>query len=99
MKRKTFDVDQFVAWANSRLAQSNFGDKDSTDGVGFRKGVFTAIEQVLQEANRYAGFSYIAPEHAETKDGWGYDYKNRAWNDDSRRIYHVKSITYRGLDD
>lgn len=95
MKRKTFDVDKFVQWGNARLATSNFGERDATDGVGYRTGVFTAMEQVLQEANRYAGYNHIAPEHAETEGGWGYDYKNRAWNDTTRRIYHVKKMSYK----
>ena len=92
VKRKTFDVDTFVAWGNKRLSDSNFQEKDSTEGVNYRKGVMTAIEEVLFSANRYAGYSLIRPDQAEVDNGWGYDDSTKQFNDDTRRYYKAQSI-------
>lgn len=88
-RRKTIDLDVFVNWCNDRLAKSNFQDRDSTEGVGYRKGIMTAVEEALFTANRYQGYRAIRPSEAEVKDGWGYDDATGEWNDDTRRHYFI----------
>lgn len=89
VKKKTMNVAEFVKWGNAKLLRSNFQENDATQGVGYRKGIMTAIEEVLFAANRYSGYRAIRPHEAEVEGGWGYDDATQEYKDDTRRQYFI----------
>jgi predicted metalloprotease with PDZ domain len=92
VQKKTMNVAEFVKWGNEKLLRSNFQENDATQGVGYRKGIMTAIEEVLFSANRYQGYSFIRPHEAEVEGGWGYDDSTGEFVDDTRRRYFIDKI-------
>lgn len=89
VQKKTMNVAEFVKWGNAKLLRSNFQENDATQGVGYRKGIMTAIEEVLFAANRYSGYRAIRPHEAEVEGGWGYDDATQEYKDDTRRQYFI----------
>jgi hypothetical protein len=89
IQKKTMNVAEFVKWGNAKLLRSNFQENDATQGVGYRKGIMTAIEEVLFAANRYSGYRAIRPHEAEVEGSWGYDDATQEFKDDTRRQYFI----------
>ena len=52
--RRTTDVKTILDWANYQLAQK----EDEFFTIDYKKGVCSAVEKVLREANQYGGFVF-----------------------------------------
>lgn len=55
-KRKTFNVEEFVTWANNALAHPETPDVFTPE---HKQGIIHALDHILHESGRYAGFRYL----------------------------------------
>lgn len=72
--RKTVKVSEIVERLNSTLKNSDFFDKDSTEGKAYREGVCGAIEQILFATGNYQGYRMIDKKEAIKPYAFGCDY-------------------------
>ena len=72
--RKTVKVSEIVERMNSTLKNSDFLDKDSTEGKAYREGVCGAIEQILFATGNYQGYRMIDKKEAIKPYAFGCDY-------------------------
>jgi hypothetical protein len=72
--RKTVKVSEIVERLNSTLKNSDFLDKDSTEGKAYREGVCGAIEQILFATGNYQGYRMIDKKEAIKSYAFGCDY-------------------------
>lgn len=100
MRKKTINIKETVEAFNSQLKNSDFQDKDSTEGKMFRVGLCSAIEHILHKTGNYQGYRLIDKKEAIKPYAFGCDYSKITGNpestkvaladgDDSRRQYHI----------
>ena len=100
MAKKTLNIKETVECFNSQLKNSDFQDKDSTEGRYFRLGLCSAIEHLLHSTGNYKGYRYVDKAEAIKPYAYGLDYSlitgdpkstkvALADGDDSRRQYHI----------
>ena len=98
--KKTISIKETVEAFNSQLKNSDFQDKDSTEGRYFRLGLCSAIEHLLHNTGNYQGYRLISKDEAIKPYAFGCDYSKLngdpesarialADGDDSRRQYHI----------
>ena len=64
MARKTFDVKEFVIWANENLAR----ECNDVLTVDHKEGIINCIETVLHSTGNYKGFRYLDSYDSEDPD-------------------------------
>ena len=102
-KRKTINVAETVNQLNKNLKNSDFQDLDSTEGKAFRRGICTAIEQILFATGQYQGYRLIDKKEAIKPYAFGCDYSKLDADhipeaafegaDDTRRQYFYNKVT------
>ena len=73
-KRTTVNIAETVNQLNKNLKNSDFQDLDSTEGKAFRRGICTAIEQILFATGQYQGYRLIDKKEAIKPYAFGCDY-------------------------
>ena len=101
-KRTTVNIAETVNQLNKNLKNSDFQDLDSTEGKAFRRGICTAIEQILFATGQYQGYRLIDKKEAIKPYAFGCDYSKLDADhipedafegaDDTRRQYFIGRI-------
>ena len=85
MARKTFNVEYFKDYVNSKLVLDCVSDDE-------KYGLITALDHVLHETENYKGFGYVFKDDVRPcfPDKVGADASNPAWDKsrDMRRKYY-----------